>query len=44
MTDLCACLQWDEIISEVVFLLLHGGLIILVRLTCSFSGYTETCH
>ena len=41
MTDLYACLQWDKIISEVVFLLLLGGLLILVRFIYSFSGYTE---
>ena len=41
MTDLCACLQWDKIISEVVFLLLFGGLLILVRFIYSFSGYVH---
>ena len=48
MTDLCACLQWNKIISEVLFLLLLGGLLILVRfiyiIKASFSGYTEIYH
>ena len=41
MTDLCACLQLDKIISEVVFLPLLGGLLILARFIYRFSGYTE---